>query len=379
MVFSRHYLAVANRHLSIEGLWTGVDLFFVLSGFLITGILFDSKSSQGYFRNFYIRRALRILPIFYGFFLMALVLTPILHLQYSSYLWTNVLYLGNLFIPGSEMHLHGDPTSIIVPHLPGAAITVGHLWSLCIEEQFYLVWPLVVWLVRSRRRLLYLCSFLIVFTFVLRIYLFFHSSTALLATDFLYNATFTRCDTLLIGAWLALWLRGVEISRLRLNRIASHLFGWNVGILFVAVTLRRLLRFESNGPIFQTVGYTMIGLAAAGVLMYALDEKSHLHRFLLKKWFVNLGRISYGFYFFHKMPIAQFKVLTVQVLRPHYVSFLILPIAFGYAYGAAWLSFRYLESPFLRLKKVLAPEHRAGMRGEDPSFPPPSPAVPLSS
>jgi len=120
-----------------EWFWVGVDLFFVLSGFLITGILYDSLRDPHYFRNFYVRRALRIFPIFYGFFLALLLLKPLLHLQMDRAMWAFPFYVGNLTMPFSDLG-HHDP-SVITMGVGGHIGTVGnisHLWSLCVEEQF---------------------------------------------------------------------------------------------------------------------------------------------------------------------------------------------------------------------------------------------------
>ena len=207
----------------VPGLWTGVDLFFVLSGFLITGILYDSKRTKHYFHNFYVRRALRILPVFYGFFLLVLLLTHALHLQYSKYIWSNPLYVSNLLVKGAILLKHGNPTVIYVPHLPGRIISMGPLWSLCIEEQFYLIWPFIVWFVPSRTRLMNLCGAIVLGTLGLRVFLYFHNPAMAQQTRYLYYSTYVRCDTLLIGAWIALWLRGSTPSRDTLRQVAHSL------------------------------------------------------------------------------------------------------------------------------------------------------------
>jgi peptidoglycan/LPS O-acetylase OafA/YrhL len=218
-VFFVHYGTMTTPHIHEWGMWMGVDVFFVLSGFLITGILCDSRPAKHYFRNFYIRRALRILPPLYGFFLAVLLLTPLLHLSYSPYVWTNLLYIPNLLTIGDHLGTHGNSTIILMGplgrHIPGSTLSMGPWWSLCVEEQFYLIWPLVVWLVPSRVWLMRVSGTLIVLTLLLRTLLYFESSPVLLATHYLYVATYTRCDSLLVGAWLALWLREVRLSRAR--------------------------------------------------------------------------------------------------------------------------------------------------------------------
>ena len=150
MVFSNHYLFIPWG-------WAGVDLFFVLSGFLITGILFDSRNDPHRIRNFYVRRTLRIFPLYYG---VMLLLIPFAYrgLSWSWLVWP--AYLGNYarvigpytsrsplqrladFQPGLQVTIHGIYRQILF---------LGHFWSLCVEEQFYLVWPWIVFWIRDRR------------------------------------------------------------------------------------------------------------------------------------------------------------------------------------------------------------------------------------
>src|SRR3982074_1503320 len=129
------YPSLHLRLISGNG-WMGVDLFFVLSGFLITEILLDTKQSEGYFRNFYARRCLRIWPLYYSVLLFMFVIVPILrpseaHTVFearSSPWWAYPVFLQNFLIP--------------IPTMATGAL--GVTWSLAVEEQFYLVWPLVV-------------------------------------------------------------------------------------------------------------------------------------------------------------------------------------------------------------------------------------------
>jgi peptidoglycan/LPS O-acetylase OafA/YrhL len=178
------------RKLSYVG-WTGVDLFFVLSGFLITRILLNARSQKGYFRNFYARRVLRIFPLYYMTLLFFLVVLPIFSTARQQevaeqgsdqvYLWTYTLNIATMFKPGYLK-----------------SMDFGHFWSLCVEEHFYFFWPLLVWLLGSRgiRRM---CPVLVVAAIACRTGL---RLAGVHSTPIFY---FTPCriDSLAMGAWVA--------------------------------------------------------------------------------------------------------------------------------------------------------------------------------
>src|SRR6185503_15568764 len=130
------------------GVW-GVDLFFVLSGFLITGILLETKGRPGYFRNFYIRRTLRIVPLYYAVLALLFFVLPIgMFAQYDASLLQMHSVQGWLWSYLSNYRL-GPETSFSIPY-------VSHFWSLAVEEHFYLLWPTVI-LLLSRRAALWGC------------------------------------------------------------------------------------------------------------------------------------------------------------------------------------------------------------------------------
>ena len=174
--------------------WMGVDLFFVLSGFLITGILVDSRQSEDYFKNFYARRCLRIWPLYYSLLFFMFVIVPVLlpseaHTVFdrSSPWWAYPLFLQNFLIPNPS----------------GATGPLGVTWSLAIEEQYYLVWP---WVVRycSRSQVRSIALTVICLSPALRFYLSFqHVDT--------YSNVFCRLDGLMMGALLALIVRSDTI------------------------------------------------------------------------------------------------------------------------------------------------------------------------
>src|SRR5438093_6975850 len=170
--------------------WMGVDLFFVLSGLLITGILLDTKHSPGYFTNFYARRCLRLWPLYYSVIVLMFVVVPALRpseaqaiFDRSSPWWAYPLFLQNF----------------LVPHLTMATGLLAVTWSLAIEEQFYLVWP---WVVRycSTAQLGRLAVAVIVLSPVLRYWLDRRGVD-------LHHNTFCRLDALMAGALLAVTVR----------------------------------------------------------------------------------------------------------------------------------------------------------------------------
>ena len=278
MVFTSHYGPLIRPGTWTMALWEGVDLFFVLSGFLITGILYDSRDDPHFFRSFYIRRALRIFPLYYGFFLLVAALTPLLHLRYQPILWSNLLYISNLTRIHPEVR---NPTVIFFPQMHGGFVLLGVLWSLCVEEQFYLVWPMLLKLLPSRRAMMRFCAAAIVLTPVLRTALWFHDPAKVAASHYLYYVTYTRCDTLFIGCWMALWLRGVRLDSKEVGRIAYPLILLPLLILVVGeLTAGRRWTFDEVNPLLCTYGYSLIGLIAAGVLLLALDEESAVFRIL---------------------------------------------------------------------------------------------------
>src|SRR6202012_1166889 len=120
--------------------WSGVNIFFVISGFLITGILIDTRDAPHRIRNFYIRRTLRIFPLYYGIFLLLLLLTPLLHWQWSRGWIAWPLYVGNFLRFTAPGPLGSVQQVAADAWLNGKSVLyLGHFWSLCVEEQFYVI------------------------------------------------------------------------------------------------------------------------------------------------------------------------------------------------------------------------------------------------
>jgi peptidoglycan/LPS O-acetylase OafA/YrhL len=298
--------------------WMGVDLFFVLSGFLIAGILLDAKASAGYFKNFYARRALRILPLYYAVLVFMFVIVP--HLgasqahsvfERSSPWWAYPVFLQNFLLAVPTM----------------AAGPLGATWSLAIEEQFYLVWPMVVRFF-SAAQLRRLAIAMILFSVPLTYFLSAH--------DFLiYSNVFCRQVGLMSGALLALIIRMDHFVPPRYLRTAWIAFG---------VTLSGAFLSEHFNA--RWLAFTMVGLAAASFIFLALySEQKWLQMALRNRFLIYSGTISYGLYLLHKIPLD-----AAQTLHLDRHVFLVLPIMFIGSYALATLSWFLFEKPFLRMK-----------------------------
>ncbi|HEX2917388.1 MAG TPA: acyltransferase [Edaphobacter sp.] len=315
--------------------WVGVDLFFALSGFLITGILYDSLSSPHYFRNFYVRRILRIFPLYYG---VLLVLSLIFRPHWSN---GRQFYLLLFYLQNTPLWWHGPQSAAIRD-------ATAHLWSLAVEEQFYLVWPFVVFWVRERRRLLWLAIGVALMAPAFRVLLLAHGAT-FRAT---YMLTICRCDSLLAGAWLALAIRGPRKEAVLRAAIPAF---WGALLLCLGIGVASgNFNWEEN-RLVNSVGYTL--LAICGTSLIAMVLRGGVTAGFMKtpvlRWF---GKYSYGIYILHVLVGWTY----MRYLHSHIHSKIILHAAIPAAnllitLPLAWMSFRWYEQPFLRLKRYFGP------------------------
>ncbi len=363
LVFLEHYELVNFR--AYNWGWIGVDIFFVLSGFLITGILYDTRNTAHRFRNFYARRTLRIFPLYYGVLLFGLLLTPIFHFLWNPawILW--FFYLGNyarfiylhspLFPMGAIEHL------VATRHnLRNHGLYLGHFWSLCVEEQFYLVWPFVVFAIRDRVRLRNLCAIVCCVVLLARIACVFLVPQPYLAAELLYRVTPLRVDALLLGGFVALCLRGSQAEAnaiLRVGKLIVPVFAvgfvlWELLYKLLSGT-HHIYLTVSDEPFLITVGYTLIDIFAAGLVLSMLQPRGPIFHFFNLKWLRRLGQISYGFYVFHDMfhDIWRFPFSNnARLHRVHLAHASGTGLALVGTIAISYLSYRYFETPFLRLK-----------------------------
>lgn len=316
--------------------WMGVDLFFVLSGFLITGILYDTSQNEHRVRNFYARRTLRIFPLFYGVLFLFLALTPVLHLVWRPEHLLYFLYLGNM--------------TVFVPHMqsPGAMMTVEHFWSLAVEEQFYLLWPFIVWHFGDRIKLLRISVLIMVTALLVRIALLSAGASATVV----YTMLFTRMDSLICGGALALLVRGPARDRLPVRPVL--VVSGLVSVAVFAYTRSPL----HEAPLMLTVGFSSIAFFCAGLVYLAWRQDTAFARWLCSPFLRFFGRYSYGLYVFHGLLVAPLFPLVYPLQRAvHSVALggvLYIVLSLGLAVGISMLSYHFYEEPILRLKRRFA-------------------------
>jgi peptidoglycan/LPS O-acetylase OafA/YrhL len=323
--------------------WSGVDLFFVLSGFLITGILLDTRGSERYFTSFYARRTLRIFPLYYLVLFLGLVVLPqfpALHtvlagpIEYMPPQWPYWVYLTNVSI-ADRGFLHG---------------ILDVAWSLAIEEHFYLVWPLVIWLCPPRL-VVGLCTAI----FVAEVFARSAARAAMVPSLPIYVLTWFRLDGLVIGALLAVAQRRGIIPAL--DRLAPAVVIVGVAGL-IAVTILGGHTWWWNRRM-QQFGYSLIAVIAGAMLVSAINRpaESLWPRILSAGWLRAFGKYSYCLYLIH-VPVTRAvreyvfnpEEYPTLAVAPWVGQVLFYPVAAAPAFALAWLSWRFFEAPILRLK-----------------------------
>lgn len=350
MVFFNHFGGGAHGgsvlraldHLRLRG-WMGVDLFFVLSGFLITGILYDTRNDSRYFSRFYARRSLRIFPVFYLVVAVLLLLTFVFHYQWRWLHLTFLFYIGNFF-GNYDFSLY----EVLSANHPTAKVFIGHLWSLCVEEQFYLLWPLAVWAIRDRVRLIWIAAGLSTLALVLRLAMCLHFAPDV-AERWITRTLPFRMDALLIGAIFALLLRGPASDSVQ--RACKWLF---LSALAIVVAIF-VLSPAYDSPWLLTLGYTFIAVSSVGLIGTALRPGSPAFRLFCLRPLRVLGKYSYGFYIFHVLYgwawIRFFVFLSEKTHSMALGGILALGTNFFVTFTVSKLSFDLFESRFLRFKQ----------------------------
>jgi peptidoglycan/LPS O-acetylase OafA/YrhL len=322
----------------------GVDLFFVLSGFLITGILYDSRADPFYFRNFYIRRVLRIFPLYYGVLIIVFFVVPAIPAlddpeiaglrSHQAWAW---LYGVNIYLA-----IHG-----------GWVLSyIEHFWSLAIEEQFYLAWPLVVWLLAAKPRLFLTFSLAAaIASFGGRIIASLSGASPIVTTVL----TPFQLDALAIGGFLAVYLRQPD-GEAGARRIIVPMTLAGIGLLLLQFGVRH---FSEYGDAAESLRSGAFHLLLAALLLKALcaPTSSVWSRFFRSSPMIILGRYSYGLYVYHHFFSYYFsrhgtESALASVIGSHTAALAIQAIGgMSASMVMAWLSYEYFEKYFLQLKR----------------------------
>jgi peptidoglycan/LPS O-acetylase OafA/YrhL len=313
---------------------TGVSLFFVLSGFLITRILIATKDSPNYFSSFYVRRSLRIFPLYYLFLVLIFIILPLFSgkpfppFDLQLYNWT---YLQNFAL------------AFRWPH-----VSPRHLWSLSVEEHFYLFWPILIYLL-SIRKIVFASVLIIAMAFMVKYFMIEHDYVP-------YYFTFARIDELAMGALLAI----LEIKNKLIDKNANKFL--LISVIFAIPTIVLLVIFtDMDNTIIQIIKYNLLAFTFLGLVGYiiSLRETSWIKRVLRTKPMVFLGKISYGLYIYHPLCIA-----TVWNIFSKMNLAILFVIAVGFTVLVASASYFLFELNFLKLKRFFEYKKEKAIQSE---------------
>jgi peptidoglycan/LPS O-acetylase OafA/YrhL len=309
-------------HRVVQWGWAGVNLFFVLSGFLITGIILDSRDDPHFFRNFYARRSLRIWPVYVLLLLLVFVLVPltfdgfwsaVYQTRHAPWLYL-VLFVQNLF----------------VLTLPG---TIGPTWSLAIEEQFYVIWAPVARAVRNGHLLVALLLVALASPFVRAA-----NHGALTPTH-----TLIHLDGLAFGSMIAVALRTVRWTQIAFQRIAIVAMGLAVPVLGYLLYV---------GSAFSD---SFLALLFAGGLLLALTttgSRRLFNRALTSRPLRFYGRISYGLYMVHILVFTLIGAFDERMNKYGTTGALtVVAVRIALSTLVATAMWHGFEKPILRLKR----------------------------
>jgi peptidoglycan/LPS O-acetylase OafA/YrhL len=339
IVFAHHYgdLSRSSQPVLrlIENLkecgWLGVDLFFALSGFLITGILWESRFDPRRMINFYSRRVLRLFPLYYGVWLLLAVYTAASHLPWLPGYWAYLLYAGNFI---------STHTIAVGPFL------VSQFWSLAVEEQFYLVWPLILWRVKTIGHAAGVLIGLFAASLLIKLGIAFYtgfSGDHLL----LFRLLWTHAEPLAMGGLTALAWR--TCNRDKLARSAAVVFP--VSCAFLVLTGMAFHGLQENSPGPLCLSLPALAFASSSLIVLAIRRDTMAHRIMNHAILRFYGRYSYGFYVYHFLLRGVLRSLLYAPLGVIYLFLCLAALT-----GLSVLSYHLFELPFLKRKRFFAPK-----------------------
>jgi peptidoglycan/LPS O-acetylase OafA/YrhL len=297
----------------------GPPLFFVLSGVLLTTVIIDARGTERRYRNFLARRALRILPLYLAYLGVAIVATFLFAGRHLQNIWVFALFLQNTFLTAASK--------------TGSVLPMYHLWTLAVQDQFYLLWPLLLWKCDSVRKMRYLCVAGIILSFGARL-IIIHP---LLTPEIFGRILPARAGEICLGALLALDLREQTalsgILRKALLPLSAVLAIW----MWHGLSLT-----TSFGSV---IGLQFIAVTSAALIAVALKPSTGIARVLGSKFFALGGKkYAFGMYMFHPLMLTICMSLPIASKGLRLTLFAISTVVIS------GLSYRYLESFFLHMK-----------------------------
>jgi len=305
----------------------GVDLFFVLSGFLITSLLFkiDVQKPKRSFGQFYMRRVLRLFPALFVLLLASFIISYFEKFSMSDQwksTWPALLFVSNWNLQWNFFHFQSD---------------IGHLWSLAVEEQFYIIWPSILLLHRMFRKSQWILSIAVT---SMIIWIIFHRIDLLNSRKpwlFLYSQTDTRIDSMLVGCLAALFYRYVNL------RPAIIKYAGFIAFLLVLPIAYQFADYKKD--FLYRGGFTVIAILLAIIVLASVSREPSPRSFLelpILQWF---GKVSYGLYLWHAF------IFRVAERHFHFGSnSLRIALVTIFSLLVTQFSWKYIEQPFLKLK-----------------------------
>jgi peptidoglycan/LPS O-acetylase OafA/YrhL len=296
----------------------GPPLFFVLSGALLTTVILDTRHTDNRYRNFLLRRMLRIFPLYFGYLSLLTVATWIQFGRRPVHLWVFALFSQNIFVnyaghTGSVLHTY-------------------HLWTIAVQDQFYLLWPLLLWRCNSNRQMRLVCFAGIAFSFISHVVLVHPAFPREYTARSLPAVACCMC----LGGLLALERREktvltpVFLKSLIPLSLACAVWMWH-GLVF-------------NSSLGSLLGYPLVALTCTSVIAWALQPTSAIARILSSKILATGGKkYAFAMYMFHPCLLNFFVLLSIPSLIVR------LALFFATTIVVSALSYRFIESPFLHM------------------------------
>jgi peptidoglycan/LPS O-acetylase OafA/YrhL len=297
----------------------GPPLFFVLSGTLLTTVILDTRQTENRYRNFLLRRVLRIFPLYFSYLGLLIIATWIETGKPPIHLWVFALFSQNIFV-----YFAGHTGSVLHTY---------HLWTIAVQDQFYLVWPLLLWRCNSDRQMRLLCYAVIALSFLSHVVLL-HPA---FPPEYTVRSLPAVAGCMCLGGLLALerrektTLTPVFLKSLIPLSLACALWMWH-GLVF-------------NSPLGSLVGYPLVALTCTAVVAWALQPTSVIARIMGSKIFATGGKkYAFGMYIFHPALLNFCVLLSIPSLVVR------LALFFASTILISGLSYRFFESPFLHMQ-----------------------------